>query len=48
MWSESLEVLNPYEDICVDNICTKNYNRKWWQFWKPKYVWVKKDGENNG
>ena len=19
----------------------KNPNRKWWEFWKPRYVWIK-------
>ena len=29
----------------LGEISVKNPNRQWWQFWKPKYVWVRK--ENN-
>lgn len=28
----------------LGEVCVKNPDRKWWQIWKPRYIWTKKDG----
>lgn len=32
----------------LGEVKAKNPERKWWQFWKPRAIWVKKEDDGNG
>ena len=33
-----------YHTEYLGEVHVKNPDRKWWQIWKPRYIWTKKDG----
>ena len=35
-----------YHREYLGEVHVKDPDRKWWQFWKPRYIWAKKDGDD--